>query len=270
MTCDGIDIALLDWGIGGLGVYRELASRDPGRRILYISDAGMTPYGAMAPPELAARILSIASWLSDQGILRLVIACNAASTLLPAIERRLDRVGVAATGVIEHGIALALSSNVKRVAVIGGGRTIRSGAHVRALRRAGIDARGRIAQPLSAQVEAGDLASETTQSLVHRALAPIRSYDGLLLACTHYPVLRDHFARVMPHATILDPAAATAEAVVGSWTSNGARSGDDLFITTGDPEQMRRSAMLAFGVDVRPHAVTNRFVAHHDSLFTHS
>jgi glutamate racemase len=248
------DTALLDWGIGGLGVYRELSRRDPARRILYTSDAGMTPYGAMSAAALGARVLDIATWLRAHGIGRLVIACNAASTVLPSIARPLAALGVESTGIIEHGIALALSSGAMSVAVIGGARTIRSGAHVQALRHAGIDARGRIAQPLSAVVEAGDLRSETTRALVARALAPVRSYGALLLACTHYPALREHFESVMPHAVILDPAVATVDAIVSSWPSVRVRHGDDVFVTTGDPEQMRRSAMLAFGVDVRPQA----------------
>ena len=250
-------IGILDWGIGGLGVYAILGERAPGIPVVYLSDAGAIPYGKLPAARLAARVSAMAARLRAEGATHLVVACNAASTVLPALgvagvagTIETPWGALAVTGVIEHGIALARGAGARTLGVIGGRRTIRSGIYRRRLAQSGRRVRQRVAQPLSARIEAGELAGPALDADLARILAPLRDVDALLLACTHYPAIAPRIAHFVPDVRLLDPAAAVVDWVLAHWRPRRARGIADRFLTTGSPAAMRRAAAAAFGVSI--------------------
>lgn len=239
-------LGILDWGIGGIGFYALLRAKFPQAPVTYLSDSGATPYGKMAPDALGARVSACARELAALGVTRLAVACNAASTVIPAVEMP---EGQAITGVIEHGIAAVRALRKPGVVgVIGGKRTIRSGAYRRGL--ASYEVRQRIAQPLSAYIEAGDLSSTALRKDLRRIMAPLRSVDTLVLACTHYPALAPAIQAEAPDARLVDPAASMLRWVERAWQEVLTGQGTACFLTSGDPKAMQRAAAKAFGVEI--------------------
>jgi glutamate racemase len=249
-------LGILDWGIGGMGFFKELRARRPEIPVVYWSDAGEVPYGKLPASVLAARVRWVAGMLARRGARHLVVACNAASTVLP----RLGITGVAGTlatdggpvqvtGVIAHATRLALRTRVRTLGVIGGRRTIRSGIYRRAL--AGRVVVQRVAQPLSARVEAGDLTSAALEHELRTILGPLRGIEALLLACTHYPALAPRLQALLPDTRLLDPAPELVRWIEAHW-ARGHRPAADVFLTTGDVAAMRAAAYAAFGVRAAP------------------
>nr|MDT0523947.1 hypothetical protein [Streptomyces sp. DSM 41633] len=79
-------LGIVDWGIGGIGLVRELDRRAPGLPVLYWSDAGAMPYGRMRSADLTARLYDVVSELARRGATEVVLACNAASTVAPRLS----------------------------------------------------------------------------------------------------------------------------------------------------------------------------------------
>ncbi len=236
-------LAVLDWGIGGFGFVAALVAARPEASFVYVSDAGFTPYGRVPARALADRVSEIARALARRGVEHLVIACNAASTVASPVRAT---TGVRVTDVVSHGVDLAARTPSKRIGVVGGERTVRAGVI-----RAALVARGkvvvqRIAQPLSARIERGDLDSPDLVAELARIVLPLRGIDALLLACTHYPAIRDRFAEQLPGTLLLDPTAALLATVLRA----GVPSGDArVILTTGDARATRAAATRAFGFD---------------------
>ena len=255
-------LGILDWGIGGVEFFTAFKARFPDVEIVYLSDAGCAPYGRLSARDLEARLVAIAPRLAQVGVTRLVVACNAMSTILPshsAGELGFERL----CGVIESAVKAVLEADVEVVGVVGGGRTIRSGAYRRPLRAAGLVVRQRVAQPLSALVEAGLVGSPAFRAEAKRVMAPLARVEALVLGCTHYPAGVARFRELAPAAVIVDPARETLDRVVSGWFGGRARAdrrdavrdpGDatDTFFTTGDPAATARAALLAFGVTMPP------------------
>lgn len=245
-------LAIVDWGIGGLGFYRLLVDAHPAVPVVYLSDTGFTPYGKVPRRALAARVRRVLSHLADAyGADHAVLACNAASTVVDDLSG--GRQGMPIAGVIAPAVAELAGRAPARMGVIGGVRTIRSGLYGRGLRAAGHHVRQRVAQPLSAHVEAGRLDTPDVHADVARITAPLRDVDVLVLACTHYAALAPLLTECCPRAEIYDPVAATLAHVERAWPLNGAPDSSPApprFLTTGDPDAMRRSAMLAFGIEL--------------------
>lgn len=235
-------LGIIDWGIGGISVYKLIKERVPGAGVLYFSDTGATPYGKMARGELASRLDLVIEFLKSKGMTRLMIGCNAASTAIGELEGH----GIRIDGVIEPAVEAAAKLKPARLGVIGGRRTVVSGVYRRAFAARGIEIDQRIAQPLSGLIESGDTSSDVLRGEAKRILSPLKNCSHILLACTHYPaietLLRDY---VSPSTKFIDPAAAVVRKL-GKINSVG----EDRFLTTGDARQMKRSAKLAFGVEI--------------------
>lgn len=237
-------LGILDWGIGGVSIYKLIKQRSPPVSVTYFSDTGVTPYGKMSRRELVSRLNEVVSFLKAQGVTRLVVGCNAASTALPYLDPR----GLKIEGVIDAAIKSVLKAKPARLGLIGGRRTVVSRVYPRALAESGITVRQRIAQPLSGLIESGDVSSETLRRECAGILKPISNCSHILLACTHYPAIVRILAQCVSKETrFLDPAVEIASRVA-RWKTSSA--GPDLFLTTGDPAAMMIAAKRAFGTDV--------------------
>jgi glutamate racemase len=251
MDLSGYQTAVIDWGIGGLSVYREIKRRDPHRRIVYFSDSGATPYGKLPPRELESRVAKVCGYFIQNKIGEIVIACNAASTVASELRSNYKSSDIRIIDVISSGIRLIKNSSFHRVGVIGGQRTILSRIYQRTLTTAKRKIIARIAQPLSAMIERGELDTPMMQATLAGILAPLPRCDAVLLACTHYSAVEGLIQIFVPDSKILDPAALTAQELVGSKKTKSRKGLPDLFLTTGDPIQSRRSGHLAFGAKVK-------------------
>jgi glutamate racemase len=238
-------LGIVDWGIGGLGLVQALDRAAPGLPVLYWSDAGATPYGRMRVDELAGRLTIVVDALAERGATEVVLACNAASTVVG----RLDGAAIPVEGIIGHGLASVPEEITGQVGVIGGRRTIAAGHYRRGLARRGRVVLSRVAQPLSAHIEAGRTGSPQFLADLARILAPLQRVEALVLACTHYPAASKWFAGALPHALMIDPAERLAAAIAERYprTRGTVRPGTRVFLTTGDPEAMRRGAARAWG-----------------------
>ncbi len=246
-------IGILDWGIGGLDVLGKLRAAGEQASVLYCSDSGSIPYGRQSEHDLQRRIARLVRMMAERGCGTVVVGCNAASTVL-----RSPRVQEAAAsvhrlcGVIEPAVAVTRSLDVPEVVVIGGRRTIESRAYHDPLEAAGIRVRGRIAQPLSALVEAGVLGGPRLARCLDDILTPVADGTTLVSACTHYLAVETEIRRRLPGLrNLVDPARIVAQQLATTTTTTTAPAPPDRFVTTGDAAATERAAAAAFGLSVR-------------------
>lgn len=243
-------LGILDWGIGGLDLYRRLRAAGSRRDVLYWSDSGAPPYGTLPQPALVDRVATVIERLADEGCARVVVACNAASTVLPdpELRRRVAARGCEVVGVIEPAITAVLRRELPAVAVIGGRRTIESCAYAEPLEAAGVRVAQSVAQPLSALVERGLIQGSEVEACLHEILAPVRDAEHLVIACTHYVAVLPAIRGLLPRLrSVIDPAAETLAWVEARWGLQGGE-GRERFVTTGSAVAMREAAGLAFGL----------------------
>ena len=156
---------------------------------------------------------------------------SATARALPDVEAR---AGVPVLGVVEPGgRAAAEASRLGRIGVIGTRGTISSRAYNRVIHAHRPDAVVfEQACPLFVPlVEEGWTEDEVTRMTAERYLAPLleESIDTLVLACTHYPLLKALLARVVgPDVVLIDSAEATAEALARLLVSEGIQNGSEL------------------------------------------
>jgi glutamate racemase len=238
-------LGIIDWGIGGIGIYKLIKSDIGDLPIIYFSDTGATPYGKMDRRELIIRLNRVIAFLESRGVSHLVVGCNAASTVLSSLDTGDMRI----EGIVDSAVAVAARMRPLNLALIGGRRTVLSGVYRKAFAARGIRIRQRIAQPLSGLVEGGDTGSPELRNRCRRILYPVRDCSHILMACTHYPAITPVLSEfVADGAVFIDPATELVKRI-RRWRFP--RAGRDLFFTTGDPAAMKRAARNAFGVVIK-------------------
>ncbi|HEX3054432.1 MAG TPA: aspartate/glutamate racemase family protein, partial [Aggregatilineaceae bacterium] len=72
-------IGVLDSGVGGLSVLREIRAQLPHESIIYVADQGHVPYGPRPIEQVRGFVEDIARFLIAEGVKLIVVGCNAAS-----------------------------------------------------------------------------------------------------------------------------------------------------------------------------------------------
>lgn len=237
-------LGIIDWGIGGISLYKLIKARIGNVPVVYFSDTGATPYGKMSRRELVARLNDVIAFLDARGVTHLLLGCNAASTVIPLLT--ID--GMKVEGMIESAVRVTAKMRPRRLALIGGRRTVLSGVYRRAFAERGIKVEQRIAQPLSALIESGDVSSNELREACRQILSPVKNCSHLLLACTHYPAIIHLLKEFVSERTvIIDPAGELVNKIE-RWKLPAV--GTDTFLTSGNTEMMKSAAWKAFGAEI--------------------
>ncbi len=210
-------IAVLDSGVGGLTVVKEVMRQLPQEKVIYFGDTARSPYGPRPAEEVRTFTRQIVDYLIQFNPKMIVIACNTATAV--AIEDIRSRVSVPVLGVISPGARAAIKTTRSGViGVIGTDGTIRSNAYVHALRSIApsIQVYSEACPLLAPFVEKGLFEPHEADAVVEQSLRKLvgKPIDCLILGCTHYPFLAQAIAKVMgPNVTLISSADETAREI---------------------------------------------------------
>lgn len=244
-------IAILDSGVGGLTVVKEVMRQLPQEQVLYFGDTARAPYGPRSPEEVLLFTKQIVGYLLQYNPKMIVIACNTATAV--AIDEIRSGVKIPVLGVITPGARAAIKRTKNgQIGVIGTEGTIRSGAYDAALRRIspGVGVVS-LACPLFVPlVEKGLFHSAEAAAIVCDALQEVRmvGIDTLILGCTHYPFLAGQIKQCMgPDVSLISSADQTARDISTLLYHNGQLASSRVlpvhrFFCSGDPHIFQRIA----------------------------
>ncbi len=253
-------IGVIDSGVGGLTVAKEIIRQLPNEEIVYLGDNARCPYGPRPMSQVRLFTWEMTRYLlENKKIKMLVIACNTATAAVyEEIKRTLS---IPVIGVIHPGARSAIKmSQTSHIGVIGTAGTIDSGAYSRALHL--IDPHIRVTDlacpPFVPLVEAGNIDSRETEEIVRETLSPILNdprMDALILGCTHYPILREIIQKVTgPSLQLIDSAEETAREVSTilfhkEMLRTDLEDPQHQFFTTGSHKMMERVVENWLGLD---------------------
>jgi glutamate racemase len=249
-------IGVFDSGIGGLTVVHALIRQLPHESIVYFGDTARVPYGPKSPDTVRRYSREIASFLTEQDVKAIVIACNTATA--HALGTLRSELTLPVIGVVEPGARAAVSATkTGRIGVIGTAGTIKSGAYERAICALKPDAQvtARACPLFVPIVEEGWLDHEATRLIAREYLAPVvdAGVDTLVLGCTHYPLLKPLLRDVMgPGVRLIDSAEETAAEAGRTLAGDGlaAPSASEAayrFVASDDPDQFLRVGQRFLG-----------------------
>jgi glutamate racemase len=237
-------IAILDSGVGGLTVVKEVMRQLPQEQIIYFGDSARSPYGPRPADEVKLFTRQIVDYLIEFHPKMIVIACNTATAV--ALEEIRQRVSIPVVGVISPGARAAIKmTRTGSIGVIGTDGTIRSGAYEETLKTISptIQVHSQSCPLLAPMVEKGIFDGKEALQVIESSLLPLldKSMDCLILGCTHYPYLTDVIGKVMgPEVSLINSAEETAREVSAilqhqNQLATGKFRPEHRFFCSGDP-----------------------------------
>lgn len=210
-------IGIIDSGVGGLTVAKEVMRQLPYEQIIYVGDTARCPYGPRPVEEVKRFTWQMTRFLLEKNIKMLVIACNTATAVV--LDEIRNELSIPVLGVIQPGArtAIKVTDNYK-IGIIGTEGTVKSRAYELALksinRKTAIEA---LACPKFVPlVESGEYDGRVAKKVVTETLQAIqgKGLDTLILGCTHYPLLEPLIKEVMgPEVKVISSGEETAREV---------------------------------------------------------
>ncbi|HXD93509.1 MAG TPA: glutamate racemase [Bacteroidia bacterium] len=212
-------IGIFDSGIGGLTVANAIAKVLPNEQLIYFGDTAHLPYGDKSPDSIKYYSIRIAQFLLEQNCKIIVIACNTASAL--AYETVKDFVGnkVPVIDVVNPIVdEIALNKKIKHIGVIATKGTVKSDVYAKKLKHTNknLEVSSLAAPLLVSMIEEGFFNNKTSRTIIHDYLSrpKLKKIDSLILACTHYPLIKPEVEEYYKgKVKIFDPAEAAAKKV---------------------------------------------------------
>ncbi|WP_353894231.1 glutamate racemase [Proteinivorax hydrogeniformans] len=217
-------IGLLDSGVGGLTVVKEINKILPNERMIYFGDTAKMPYGPREPKQVRGFAMDIINFLNTQDVKMMVVACNTATAVgLDYYQQKFD---IPIIGVIAPGAQAAIKATVNRkIGVIGTEGTINSGSYEQALKDIDPDVEvfSKACPLFVLLVENNLMDTKEAKEVAQSYLQPLKNQgvDTLILGCTHYPIMEELIQEVMgPDVKLVNSAKATAQLTKDILTQN--------------------------------------------------
>ncbi|MEO0895952.1 MAG: glutamate racemase [Bacteroidota bacterium] len=206
-------IGMLDSGLGGLSVWREVATLLPKESIHYIADSLRCPYGNKEESEVKTITKELVEILLGKGCKLIVLACNTATAV--AIQELRATYDIPFVGMEPALKPAAKLTKTGHIGILATENTFK-GAHFHRTKENWAADKEVHIQPgygLVEAVEKGSLEGKEVEALLRPLIQPMMEakVDQLVLGCTHYPFLSNAIHEITRgKINLIDPAPAVA------------------------------------------------------------
>ncbi|WP_144392551.1 glutamate racemase [Pleionea sediminis] len=249
-------VLVMDSGIGGLTVHREIIKLIPDITCHYLADNGFFPYGTKTEQALEERMeLLIRRITKQHAIDAVVIACNSASTaVLDYLRERFEFPFIGVVPAIKPAAKLTKNKKIGLLATEG---TVNRPYTDKLIAEFASDCEViRVAsQPLVTMAEMKLNGLPTDINALQEIIQPLinAAVDTCVLGCTHFPWFRNEFKLIAPYIEWIDSGEAIArrlEQVLLPIKDNCDKSSTDypVFFYTGNSYEQDFTKNLSFNI----------------------
>lgn len=258
-------IGIFDSGYGGLTVLREFVDRLPQYDYLYLGDNARAPYGTRSFDTVYRYTLQCVKWLLQQNCSLIILACNTASAkALRSIQQNdLHKLDPEARvlGVIRPTTEIiGKHTSTNSIGVLATNGTVQSQSYLIEIEKFFPDVKiEQEACPMWVSlVENNEHQSEGADYFIEKHINNIlsrdKNIDTLLLACTHYPLLKEKIEKHLPkNVKLVSQGEIVAESLKDylhrhpEIEAKISKKGERIFYTTDSTEDFDNKATIFFG-----------------------
>jgi len=247
-------IGVLDSGLGGLTLVREMERSLPCEGIVYFGDNSNCPYGNRPQEEILELSFAMLDFLREKEVKAVAVACNTISTIADRLRERYE---FPIVSIIEAACENVAGMELSKIAVFATEFTIRNDLYGKLLRRLRpeIGVFGFPSRTLAALIDSGRFDDSATETEVNALLSALReSHPDVrhaVLGCTHFPIVRELFEKPAPGIDFINPAQAQAAALKKLLSERGLLSETprpNLEIHTSGEKTLYEAALKKLGI----------------------
>ncbi len=194
-------LGIIDSGIGGLSILKELISKISSYQIYYISDEDNVPYGNKSQNFMFDRTVAMVNQLKQVHVTKIILACNTLTAkTIDRLREKFDEIEFFGIEPYINYLNKDLSAHGKNTGLILTQATFDSLRFKNLQQR--VDPENLIKvyplKHLAMIIESLKTKNfEFVLPEINLELAPLKSkkLDILILGCTHYPIISSHIAK---------------------------------------------------------------------------
>jgi glutamate racemase len=261
-------IGVFDSGYGGLTVLKEIVKKLPAYDYMYLGDNARAPYGPRSFETVYNYTLQCVQWFFNKGCPLVVLACNTASAkALRSIQQKdLERIapGKRVLGVIRPTTEIIGEfSKTNHIGILGTAGTVASNSYAIEIEKFYPETKVyQEACPMWVPlIENNEYDSPGADYFIKKHLDNLmqrsKHIDTVLLACTHYPLLKDKIEHYLPSSVkVISQGDIVAESLSDYLTRHPeienlcSKSKKLSFFTTDDASDFQNHASIFFGEKV--------------------
>lgn len=212
-------VGILDSGIGGFSVVKQVQRLMPEETVLYFGDGAHIPYGNHPQEAIVNMARYMFRFMEERGVKALLVACNTISCVL---DRCADAVSCPVFSAVQAGAEAAARLEAGKVGVIStvfthNSRIYPQKIQERSPRKVVVlscgcpDLARLVEHSLGDPAGMAEVEENLRQELDHMVLED--RVECCVLGCTHYPLVADSIHRLYPGLPLIDPAEEMARAL---------------------------------------------------------
>ena len=193
-------IGILDSGIGGVTVFREILKTIPNGHFIYYSDSLNNPYGDKSKEEILYILDNVVTKLIDMGCLVIVLACNTASSIgVRYLRAKYKKIIFIA---IEPAYKMVHDYNPQGKTLVMATRgTIESEKFLELYHK--YDNHNTILLSCIGLAELIEN-NQDVRKYLNELLGKYKNIDNVVLGCTHYPLIKSEIKKILGDVTFYD------------------------------------------------------------------
>ena len=215
---DNRPIGIFDSGIGGLTSIPYLLRQLPNERIIFYGDTARTPYGSKSVDTIRQFTLQIGNFMVQNNVKMMLVACNTISaTSLDLLKETYPDIPIIGTISPTSRVIANKCNGMDRIGILATKATVDSGVYIDKIKEKNYQLKNIFAKACPALVpliEEGIIDNEIMDLTLKYYLDDFideNQIDTLVLACTHYPLIRSTIRKVMgDKVNLVNPAYETA------------------------------------------------------------
>ena len=262
-------IGIFDSGYGGLTVFKEIASRLPEYDYLYLGDNARTPYGTRSFETVYQYTVQAVNWFFKRGCPLVILACNTASAKalrsiqqndLPHMVDPRKRI----LGVIRPTTEIVgKMTQSKKVGIFATNGTVSSNSYPIEIRKfwPSLKVYQQACPMWVPLVENNEYNNEGADFFIKKNVEQLlhqqANIDTIILACTHYPILKKEIQKFLPQGiTIISQGEIVADSLADylqrhpEMECRVTKNGIARFYTTDNTNDFNGKAKLFFGKEI--------------------
>lgn len=247
---DNRAIGLLDSGVGGFTVLKELQENLKNENFIYIGDSKNLPYGEKSNEEIVNLVNDCIKFLESKNVKFIVLACNTASSLINQLDSN-----VPLFSIVDAGCRAVLDlNNENNIGLIATRATVNNKAYDKILSTYTNDqsfisyGTPNLARVINNQLDEIQLLKKNIEEAINPILE-IYPVKYLLLGCTHFPIVSQTIKEMYPELTLINPAKKEIEILdnfleENKLSSYEKRKDDQIYINGNDQDLIRSQNLL--------------------------
>lgn len=261
-------IGVFDSGYGGLTVLREIVKELPQYDYLYMGDNARAPYGNRSFDSVYHYTLQCVKWFFDQGCSLVILACNTASAKALRTIQQKDLPVIApdnrVLGVIRPTAeVVGAYSESGSVGVLATQGTVASESYPMEIAKffPGLKVYQEACPMWVPLIENDEYRNHGADYFVRKNIDNIfekgENIDVLLLACTHYPLLKEKIEEYLPIGVkLISQGEIVAQSLMDylhrhpAMEARCSKNGKRLFYTTDSVSDFDEHATLFYGEEI--------------------